>query len=81
MASIVKVRYEPTVATLDVSYFVGHAHRYFVPGETYSARLPERGEIDPHGFFVTDNDELWVDVNSFGDVLVTRLGYGFLIVQ
>lgn len=81
MASIVKVRYEPEAAALAVSCFVGHAHRYFVPGETYSARLPERGEIDPHGFFVTYNDELWVEVNSFGDVLVTRLGYGFLVVQ
>lgn len=81
MAAIVKVRYEPTAATLAVSCAVGHAHRYFVPGETYSARRPERGEIDPHGFSVTDNDELWVDVNSFGDVVVTRLGYGFLVVQ
>lgn len=81
MATIVKVRYEPSAATLAASAFVWHAHRYLVPGETYSARLPERGAIDPHGFLVTDNDELWIDVNSFGDVVVTRLGYGFLVVQ
>ena len=81
MASIVKVRYEPTAATLFVSSFVERVHRDLVPGETYSAWRPERGERDPHGFFVTNNDELWISADSAGDVVVTRLGYGFLIVQ
>lgn len=77
MASIVKVRYEPTAATLFVSSFVERAHRDLVPGETYSARLPEVGERDPHGLYVTHGDELWIDVDDKGEVVVTRLGYGF----
>lgn len=81
MASIVKVKYEPTAATLFVSSIVERVHRDLVPGETYSAWRPEHGERDPHGFFVTENDELWIDADSAGDVVVTRLGYGFLVVQ
>ena len=42
MASIVKVKYEPTAATLFVSSFVERIHRDLVPGETYSARRPEQ---------------------------------------
>lgn len=81
MASIVKVKYEPTAATLFVSSFVERIHRDLVPGETYSAWRPEQGERDPHGFFVTHNDELWIPADSAGDVVVSRLGYGFLVVQ
>lgn len=81
MTTIVKVKYEPSAATLAVSYFIERVHRDLVPGETYSARLPERGERDPHGFFVTENDELWIAADSAGDVVVTRLGYGFFVVQ
>ena len=81
MASIVKVKYAPTTATLFVSSLVERVHRDLVPGETYSAWRPERGERDPHGFLVANDDELWIPADSAGDVVVTRLGYGFLVVQ
>ena len=81
MASIVKVRYEPAAATLPVSYFIECIHRDLVPGETYSAWRPELDERDPYGFPVLNNDELWIAADSAGDVVVTRLGYGFQLVH
>lgn len=81
MASIVKVKYEPTAATLFVSSFIEDVHRDLVPGETYSAWRPELGERDPYGFPVLESDELWIAADSAGEVVVTRLGYGFFVVQ
>ena len=81
MASIVKVKYEPTAATLFVSSSVERIHRDLVPGEMYSAWLLEQGERDPHGLLVTHNDELCIPADSAGDVVVTRLGYGFSVVR
>lgn len=81
MATIVKVKYKPTAATLPVSYFIECIHRDLVPGEIYSAQRPELDERDPYGFPVLNNDELWIAADSVGDVVVTRLGYGFFVVQ
>lgn len=81
MANIVKVKYEPTAATLSVRPFIESIHRDLIPGETYSAWRPELGERDPYGFPVLENDELWIASDFAGDVVVTRLGYGFLVVQ
>lgn len=81
MANIVRVKYEPTAATLFVSSFIEDIHRDLVPGETYSAWRPELDERDPYGYPVLNNDELWIAEDSAGDVVVTRLGYGFFVVQ
>ena len=81
MATKLQVVYVPDSATLDMSYLIRNVHRDLTPGKTYSARRPEFGEQDPHGLYVTHDDELWIDANDNGDVVVTRLGYGFKLVQ
>lgn len=81
MATKLQVIYVPDSATLDMSYLVCIAHRDLTPGKTYSARRPEFGEQDPHGLYVTYDDELWIDSDDKGDVVVTRLGYGFQPIQ
>ena len=77
MATRLQVRYVPDSAKLDMSFRVRAVHRNLTPGKAYRAQRPALGEIDPHGFHVTYNDELWIDANDAGEVVVTRLGYGF----
>lgn len=81
MATKLQVVYVPDSATLDMSYLIRNVHRDLTPSKTYSARRPEFGEQDPHGLYVTHDDELWIDADDDGDVVVTRLGYGFQLVQ
>ena len=81
MATKLQVIYDPDSATIHMSFLVCAVHRDLTPGKTYSARRPEFGERDPHGFPVLNNDELWIDADDNGDVVVTRLGYGFQLVQ
>lgn len=81
MATKLQVVYVPDSATIHMSFLVCAVHRDLTPGKTYSARRPELGERDPHGFPVINNDELWIDADDKGDVVVTRLGYGFQLVQ
>lgn len=81
MATKLQVVYVPDSATLPISFLVCAVHRDLTPGKTYSARRPDFGERDPHGFTVPYNDALWVDADDNGDVVVTRLGYGFQLVQ
>ncbi|CAK6604333.1 unknown function [Klebsiella phage vB_Kpn_K1PH164C1] len=81
MATKLQVIYVPDSATLGVSYLVCNVHRDLTPGKTYSARRPDFGEKDPHGLYVTHDDELWIDADDRGEVVVTRLGYGFQLVQ
>ena len=77
MATRLQVQYVPDSAKLDMSFLVRAVHRDLTPGKTYSARRPEFGERDPHGLYVSHNDELWIDADDVGEVVVTRLGYGF----
>ena len=77
MATRLQVRYTPDSAKLGTSLLVRAVHRDLTPGKTYSARRPEFGERDPHGLYVSHNDELWIDADDVGEVVVTRLGYGF----
>lgn len=81
MATKLQVIYVPDSATLGVSYLIFNVHRNLTPGNTYSARRPEFGERDPHGLYVVHGDELWIDADDKGEVIVTRLGYGFQPVQ
>ena len=81
MATKLQVVYVPDSATIHMSFLVCAVHRDLTPGKTYSARRPELGEQDPHGLYVTHGDELWIDADDNGDVVVTRLGYGFQLVQ
>lgn len=81
MATKLQVVYVPDSATLGMSYLVCIVQRDLTPGKTYSARRPEFGEQDPHGLYVAHDDELWIDADDKGDVVVTRLGYGFQPVQ
>lgn len=80
MATRLQVRYVPDSAKLDMSFLVRAVHRDLTPGKTYSAKRPEFGERDPHGFPVLNNDELWTEVDDVGELVVTRLGYGFQLV-
>lgn len=80
MATRLQVQYVPDSAKLHADYHVLRVHRDLTPGKTYSARRPEFGERDPHGLHVTHNDELWIDADDAGEVVVTRLGYGFQLV-
>lgn len=77
MATRLQVQYVPDSAKLDMSFLVRAVHRNLTPGKTYSARRPDFGERDPHGLYVSHNDELWIDADDVGEVVVTRLGYGF----
>lgn len=77
MATRLQVIYTPDSATLDKSFMMHAVPRDLTPGKTYSARRPEFGERDPHGLYVTHGDELWIDADDKGEVVVTRLGYGF----
>ena len=81
MATTLKVVYVPDSATIPMSFLGCAVHRDLTPGKTYGARRPDFGERDPHGFPVLNNDELWIDADDKGDVVVTRLGYGFQLVQ
>ncbi|QFG06552.1 hypothetical protein fHeKpn01_gp05 [Klebsiella phage vB_KpnP_fHeKpn01] len=81
MATKLQVIYVPDSATLGMSYLVRNVHRDLTPCKTYSARRPEFGERDPHGLYVAYGDELWIDADDRGEVVVTRLGYGFQPVQ
>lgn len=80
MATRLQVQYAPDSAKLDMSFLIRAVHRDLTPGKTYSARRPEFGERDPHGLHVSHNDELWIDADDAGEVVVTRLGYGFQLV-
>lgn len=77
MATKLQVIYVPDSATVHMSFLVCAVHRDLTPGKTYSARRPEFGERDPHGLYVAHGDELWIDADDKGEVVVTRLGYGF----
>lgn len=77
MATKLQVVYVPDSATIHTGFLVCAVHRDLTPGKTYSARRPEFGEQDPHGLYVAHDDELWIDADDKGDVVVTRLGYGF----
>ena len=81
MATRVKVVYAPDSSTLSMGYMVCVVHRDLTPDKTYSARRPAFGEQDPYGLYVTYDDELWIEADDKGDVVVTRLGYGFQLVQ
>lgn len=81
MATRLEVQYVPDSATLDNSLQVRTVHRGLTPGKIYSAQRPEFGELDPDGLYVTPDDELWIDADYNGEAVVTRLGYGFLVVQ
>lgn len=81
MANKLQVVYVPGSVTIPMSLQVCAVHRDLTPGKIYSARLPNFGERDPYGFPVLNNDELWIDADDKGDVVVTRLGYGFQLVQ
>ena len=80
MATRLQVQYVPDSAKLDMSFLVRAVHRDLTPGKTYRAQRPEFGERDPHGLLVTHNDELWIDADDVGEVVITRLGYGFQLV-
>lgn len=81
MTTRLQVIYAPDSATLGMSFLVSAVHRDLTPGKTYSAQRPVFGEKDLDGLYVAHEDELWIDTDDAGDVVVTRLGYGFLVVQ
>lgn len=80
MTTKLQVVYVPDSATIHMSFPICATHKDLTPGKTYSARRPRFGERDPHGFPVLHNDELWIDADDNGDVVVTRLSYGFQLV-
>lgn len=80
MATRLQVQYVPDSATLYVNSHTRRVHRDLTPGKTYRAKHPKFGERDPHGFPVLDNDELWIEADDVGELVVTRLGYGFQLV-
>lgn len=80
MATRLQVQYVPDSAKLYMSSRVRAVHRDLTSDKIYSARRPKFGEQDPHGFYVSNNDELWIDADDVGEVVVTRLGYGFQLV-
>lgn len=50
-------------------------------GCIYTATRPAVGDIDPDGLSVMYDDELWIHADDAGDHVVTRLKYGFVIVD
>lgn len=73
MAKQVQVRYEHNTGSMEC--------RDLTVGRVYNAELPEFGEVDKDGVEVMNNDELWIIEDDVGDGVVTRLSYGFVLVE
>ena len=75
MGKAVKVRFDANAGDHKLSIY-----RDLTVGRTYSGYLPERGERDKDGLPVMLVDELWIDSDDIGDVVVGVLSDGFVIV-
>lgn len=75
MGKAVKVRFDANAGDYELNIY-----RDLTVGSTYSAYLPEKGERDKHGLPVMLKDELWIDSDDIGDVVVGVLSDGFVIV-
>lgn len=70
-----------TVKFIGAKTFGGKAvTKGMTQGRIYPAKMPVVGEIDPHGWPVRFNNELWVEADDVGETVVTRLSDGFELV-